>query len=106
MKSQVNHCFVLTLHFVSLFIHVESPKKIKRASKLSAIEMLNAKFDKKADLKKVELDIRMKELELRQLQMDREHEEKKMEEERKQKMELEFMERKAMIELIQKLASK
>lgn len=97
----------LTIHACITFYTIASPKKVRRASKLSAIEMLNSKIDKKADLKKVELDIRMKELDFRKLQMDREHEEKKkMEEERKQRMELEFMERKAMIELIQKLASK
>ena len=79
---------------VSLLI-IELPKKGKRASKLSAIEMLTNKIDKKADLKKAELDIRKQELEMRRIQMDREHEEKKqLEEERKKRMELEFMERK------------
>lgn len=67
--------------------------------------MLNSKMDKKAEMKKAELDIRKKELELRQLQMERENEEKKqMADEKKRRLELEFMERKAMLELVQKLA--
>ena len=67
--------------------------------------MLNSKIDRKADLKKAELDIRQQELDLRKVQMERDYEEKKkVEEERKQRMELEFMERKAMIGLLQKLA--
>ena len=74
-----------------IIVHV-SPKKTKRATKLSAVEMLNSNINRKADLKKAELDIRMKELEFRKLQAEREHEEKKrMEEERKRKMELDFI---------------
>ena len=51
------------------------------------------------------MDLRRKELELKQIQMDREHDEKlKMEEERKKRMDMEFSERKAFLELIQKLS--
>ena len=95
----------ITLHHDFVLLTIASPKKIKRASKLSAVEMLNSKIDRKADLKKAELDIRQQELDLRKVQMERDYEEKKkVEEERKQRMELEFMERKAMIGLLQKLA--
>ena len=78
----------------------------KRASKLSAIEMLGEKFEKKAELRKIELELKKRELELKEIQMDREHEErKKLEEERKSRMEYEFKERNAFLELIQKLSS-
>ena len=69
------------------------------------MEMLEQKFEKKIELKRIELDLRRKELELKQIQMDREHDEKlKMEEERKKRMDMEFSECKAFLELIQNLS--
>ena len=77
------------------------------ASKLSAIQYVGKEARKKGDLKKMELELRKKELELREIQMEREHEERqKREEERQKRMDLEFMEKKAFLELLQKLSSK
>ena len=68
------------------------------------MEMIEQKFEKKTELKRIELDIRREELELQKIKMQREHEEKlKAEEERKKRMEMEFNERKAFLDLIQKL---
>ena len=60
------------------------PQKPKRASKLSALHLLERKMEKKADLKTVELELKRKELELKELQMQREHEEKQKREEDRQ----------------------
>lgn len=55
----------------------------------------------------MELELKKKELELKEKQMEGDYEQaKKMEEERNARMSLEFAERKAVLELIQKLASK
>ena len=82
-------------------------KPRQRATKLSALEMFEQKFEKKSELKKMELELKKKELELKQIQMDRDHEEKiKLEDERKKRMDMEFNERKAFMELIQNLSSK
>ena len=52
------------------------------------------------------MELKRKELELKQIKMDREHEEKiKLEDERNKRMQMEFSERKALLELIQKLSS-
>ena len=68
--------------------------------------MLGQKFEKKAELKRMELELKRKELELKQIKMNREHEEKiKVEDERNKRMQMEFNERKALLELIQKLSS-
>ena len=86
-----------------VIVAVENTQKITkrtRATKLSALEMLEHKFDKKTELKRIELDIRRKELELQEIKMDREHED------RKKRMEMEFSERKAFLELIQNLSKK
>lgn len=80
--------------------------KRRRVSKLSVLEMLEQKMQRKSELKERELDIRKMELEL-QKKMDREEEEgKRLEEERQKHMELEFSERRALLELIQKLVAK
>ena len=71
------------------------------------MELLERKIEKKADLKKMELELKKKNLELREIQMEREYEERqKREEERQKRMDLEFAEKKAFLELIQKLSSK
>ena len=80
---------------------------MKRASKLSALDMLDKNIEKKSELKEKELELKRMELEMMKIEMDREYEErKKQEEERQKRMELEFAERKAMLNLIQKLVSK
>lgn len=69
--------------------------------------MLGKKFESKSELKKIELDLKKKELELKEIQMERDYEEKKkQQEERDKRLELEFAERKAFMDLIQKLSSK
>ena len=71
------------------------------------MELLEKKMDKKAEFRKMELELKKRELDLREVQQAREHEEKqRREEERQKRMELEFAEKKAMIELLQKFASK
>ena len=92
--------------FVSYFIVTLILGKA-RASKLSVIEMVEQKMQRKSELKERELEIRKMELELQKKKMDREEgERKRQEEERQKRMELEFSERRAMLELIQKLVSK
>ena len=88
-------------------IIIGKTKVPRRGSKLSALELLGQKFEKKSELKKVELDLRKKELELKEMQMQREYEAKKKEqEERDKRLEFEFAERKVFLELIQKMSSK
>lgn len=77
--------------------------KRKRASKLSAIAMLENKFAKKAELKEKELELWRIELELQKRKMDREERKMDMEEEeRKLWVQLELEERRAMLELLKK----
>ena len=74
----------------------------KRATKQSAVEVLEAKHSRKADLKEKELQLKEKELEIQEKKMELEEERRKrlqMEEE-KQKLELE--ERRAFLELLRK----
>ena len=66
------------------------------ASKISAIEMLKKKYDKKAELKEKEIELRRIELQLKKRKMENE------EEERKKRVELELEERRAMLELLRK----
>ena len=90
-----------------MYLIVGKTKVPRRGSKLSALELLGQKFEKKSELKKVELDLRKKELELKEIQMQREYEAKKKEqEERDKRLEFEFSERKVFLELIQKMSSK
>ena len=71
------------------------------------MELLEKKFDKKASLKKMELELKKKELELKEVQMAREHEERqRREEERQKRMELEFAEKRAMLELLKNFSSR
>lgn len=81
----------------SLSFHVDKEKpKRKRVSKLSAIELLSKKYDKKIQLKEKELEIRKMELELKANQQEMETTE------RRQRLELEKEERWAIIKLLQK----
>ena len=75
-----------------VFLVGESSKR-KRASKISAIEMLE-KYTKKAELKE-EIELRRMELELKKRKMENEEERKKI-------VELELEERRAMLELLRK----
>ena len=103
------------MFFIPFFLHIytltsnlgRANAKRRRASKLSVMEMLEQKMQRKSELKERELEIRRMELDLQKRKMDREEEEqKRLEEERQKRMELEFKERRAMLELIKKLASK
>ena len=67
-----------------------------RSSKLSAMEILQQKFEKKAELKERELELRKKELELQERKLISE------EEERKKRVDLELEERRAMMQLLKK----
>ena len=80
----------------AIVILVGESSKRKRASKISAIEMLGKKYAKKAELKEKELELRRMELELKKRKMENE------EEERKKRVELELEERKTMLELLKK----
>ena len=70
--------------------------KRKRFSKLSAIEMLDKKNEKKADWKETELELRRSELEFNRIKFEAENEEKK------ERLKLELEERKTMLELLKK----
>ena len=70
--------------------------KRRRGSKLSAIELMEKKFSRKAELKEKELELRRMELELQQKKFEAEQEE------RKQRLQLELEERRAIIHLLQK----
>ena len=84
----------------------KKPKPTRqRATKLSAIEMLEKKFKAKSEVKKMELDLKRKELKEKQMERDFEQA-KRMEEERDKRLSLEFAERRAMLELVQSLAPK
>ena len=86
---------------------VGSSKKQRRMSKLSAMEMLGKRLERKSELKQQEIELRRMELEIKQRQLEQENEDKlRVEEERKARMELEFAERRALLELVQKLVSK
>ena len=91
-------------YFIVTLILGKASAKRRRASKLSVIEMVEQKMQRKSELKERELEIRKMELELQKKKMDREEEERKQEE-RQKRMELEFSKRLAMLELIQKLVS-
>ena len=69
---------------------------MKRATKLSAIEMLERKYEKKAALKERELELKKIELDLQRWKMDME------EEERKQRLQLELEEKRAFLDLFKK----
>ena len=66
--------------------------KRRHATKLTAIEFMEKKFLKKAELKEKELVLRRVELELQQKNFE-------AEEERKQRLQLEMEERRAIIEI-------
>lgn len=71
-------------------------KKVKqRGSKLSAVQMLSDKYEKKAELKQKELEIRKLELDLQKRKFEEETEERKM------RFTMEMEERRMMLELLQ-----
>lgn len=77
--------------------HAEKQKtKKRRVSKLSAIDLLSKKYDKKIQQKEKELEVQKMELELKAKQQEMEIAE------RRQRLELEKEERWAMIKLLQK----
>lgn len=75
----------------------------RRLTKFSAIEMLNKRFCKKAELKERELELKKMELELQARKLDAEEAKmKRDEEERKLRLNMELEERKAMLEFLKK----
>ena len=81
----VSHCFPLCI--------LERANKMpKQATKLSAIEMLQQKYEKKAALNERELEFQKYESDLKQRKMD-------MEEEKKQQVQIELEEKRAFLEL-------
>ena len=71
-------------------------KKVKqRASKLSAVQMVSDKYEKRAELKQKELEIRKLELDLQKRKFEEESEERKM------RFTMEMEERRMMLELLQ-----
>ena len=66
----------------------------KRSSKLSVLEMLDRKYEKKAELKEKQIEQKQLELELKMKKHDEEAEE------RKQRFQLEMEERRAFLELL------
>ena len=102
------------MFFVPFFLHIytltsnlgRANAKRRRASKLSVMEMLEQKMQRKSELKEREMEIRRMELDLQKRKMDREEEEQKRLDERQKRMELEFEERRAMLELIKKTSVK
>jgi len=85
---------IVALTVCSYFVGESS--SLKRASKLSATEILDQRFTKKTELKEKELELRRMELELQKRKMEGE------EEERKQRLQLELEERRALLELLKK----
>jgi hypothetical protein len=85
----------IIINSLSFLVDKQKAKK-RRVSKLSAIELLSKKYDKKIQLKEKELEIRKMELELNANQQEMEITE------RRQRLELEKEERWAMIKLLQK----
>ena len=74
-----------------------------RLTKFSAIDLLEKKFRKKAELKERELELKRMELELQARKLDAEEARIKMDEdERKLRLNMELEERKAMLEFLKK----
>ena len=70
-------------------------KKVKKgASKLSAVQMLSDKYEKKAELRQKELEIRKLELDLQKRKFEEESEERKIH------FTMEMEERRMMLELL------
>ena len=75
----------------------------RKLTKLSAIEMLEKKFQQKAKLKEKELELKRFELELKKNKLEiEEAKQKEAEEERKLRLKMELEERKVMMEFIKK----
>ena len=75
----------------------------RKLTKLSAIEMLEKKFQQKAELKEKELELKRFELELKKKKLEiEEAKQKEEEEERKLRLKMELEERKMMMDFIKK----
>jgi hypothetical protein len=74
----------------------DGKKKIKRFSRMSALEMLGKKYKEKTELKERELNVRMSELEFEKQKFNLELAE------RKQRHKIEMEERQLMVELLKK----
>ena len=90
------------------FSHFENKgKQPRQVTKLSVVEFMERKFHSNSKLREKELELKRMELELQKQKMDQERDEKEREaEERKQRVDLEFQERKLMLQLLQKLVEK
>lgn len=89
-------------NFECLLLPSEKSSKAARLNKLSAVQMLKKKFERKAELKK-ELEIKKLELELQASKMDQEETARKQEQvEKNKQLELELEERRTMLELLKK----
>ena len=94
-------CFLNYLNHLILF--PGKTGKAARLTKLLAVQMLEKKFERKAQLKEKELDLRRMELELQSRKLDQEEAARKQEqEEKKKRLELELEERRTMLELLKK----
>ena len=77
---------------IYIFLVKQTPQK--RASRLSAMEMLEAKYQRKADFKEKELEQRKLEYELQKRKYEDEAQE------RKEKLKLEMEERRVLLSLL------
>lgn len=125
LRNTVQGLCVYNMHYLilslSLTSHSNYAEGKKRASKLSAIEMLERNYKRKAELKEQELELKRMELEITQRRLAMEEEERKQrlqmemeekksaqrrlaveEEERKQRFQMEMEEKKAFLELLKK----
>ena len=84
---------MLNLYLTTHFNFVE---RKKRTSKISVMEMLEAKYERNAELKEKELELKRMELEIAQRRLVLE------EEERKQRLQMEMEEKKTFLELLKK----
>ena len=80
--------------FLFLASKAKPVKKKKRASKLSAIEMLEKKNERKANFKELELEQRKKEFEIQKQKYEEEAAE------RREKLQLELEEKRAFLALL------
>lgn len=86
---------LILLNFGGFFLIADCRKKSqKRASKLSAIDMLASKYKHKAELQDRELELRKQELQFQREKFEAEAEERKV------RLELELEERKVMLTLL------
>ena len=82
--------------FIDFFFVIASKGKAskKRGSRLSVVQMLEKKYERKSDLKERELQLKSEELELQRMKFDAEVDE------RKEKLKLEIEERRMFLNLL------